>query len=48
MCECKKDITPVCQQWSYVFLALTHDMDLLGGDEQVVPGGQKYTHLAIN
>ena len=24
MCYCKKDVTPVCQQWSYVFIALTH------------------------
>ena len=21
---CKKDVTPVCQQWSYAFFKLTH------------------------
>ena len=24
MGSCKKDVTPVCLQWSYIFLALTH------------------------
>ena len=24
---CKKDVTPVCKQWNYVFLAQTHRCD---------------------
>ena len=24
MGKCKKDVTPVCEQWSYVFHVLTH------------------------
>ena len=29
MAQCKKDITPLHQQWSYLFLALTHRYHLL-------------------
>ena len=29
MGQCKKDITPVREQWSYVFLALTHPFSMM-------------------
>ena len=28
MGKCKKDVTPVQMQWSYAFLALTHQYDI--------------------
>ena len=50
MGQCKKDVTPVRYQWSYVFLALTHRYvskdhidanKIITTDNDFVPSGYK-------
>ena len=41
----KKNVTPVHQQWSYVFLALSHRNGMVYVAQQTIPGLPSWSHI---